>query len=82
VTVNGSEWSAVVATSVADSNLSHRALDVVAQIMDLDLEQESDTHLVESLLPQDKEDGPGGSEVMIETPPDLRMQAEIEEFYP
>jgi hypothetical protein len=50
--------------------------------MDLDLEQESDTHLVESLLPQDKEDGPGGSEVMIETPPDLRMQAEIEEFYP
>jgi hypothetical protein len=81
VTVNGSDWSAVVATSVADSNLSHRALDVVAQIMDLNLEKESDAHLAESLLQQDKKDGPGGSEVIIETPSDLEMRSEIEEFY-
>jgi hypothetical protein len=38
-------------------------------------------HLVESLLQQDKEDGSGGSEVMIETSADLRMQGEIQEFY-
>jgi hypothetical protein len=52
--------------STTDSNLNHRALVVVAQIMDLDLGNESDTHLAESLLQQDKEDGSGGSEVMIE----------------
>ncbi len=68
VTVNGSDWSTVVTSSVADSNLSDRALVVVAQIMDLDLEKESDAHLAESLLQQDKKDGPGGSEVIIVTP--------------
>ena len=67
MTVNGSQWPAAVAQSGTDSNLSHRALLVVAQIMDLDLGNESDAHLAESLLQQDKEDGPGGSEVMIET---------------
>jgi len=49
--------------------------------MDLDLGNESDTHLAESLLQQDKEDGPGGSEVMIETSADSKMQREIQEFY-
>ena len=81
VTVNGSEWSDVVAASGTDSNLSHRALDVVAQIMDLDVENESHVHLVQSLLKQDKEDGPGGSEVIIETPADVRMRSQIQEFY-
>ena len=81
VTVNGSQWPAAVAQSGTDSNLSHRALLVVAQIMDLDLGNESDAHLAESLLQQDKEDGPGGSEVMIETSADSKMQEEIQEFY-
>jgi hypothetical protein len=49
-------------------------IEVVAQIMDLDLEKESDSHLAQSLLQQDKEDGPGGTEVIIETPPDLSLQ--------
>jgi hypothetical protein len=40
-----------------------------------------DAHLAESLLQQDKEDGPGGSEVMIETSADSKMQEEIQEFY-
>jgi hypothetical protein len=74
VTVNRSEWSVVVAVSGDDSNLSHRVFEVVVQIMDLDLEKESDSHLAQSLLQQDKEDGPGGTEVIIETPPDLSLQ--------
>ena len=49
--------------------------------MDLDLGKDSDTHLAESLLEQDKEDGPGGSEVMIETSAGSKMQDEIQEFY-
>ena len=47
--------STPVAVSDTDSNLSHRAFDVVAQIMDLDLEKESDKH--QSMLP-----GPGQSD--------------------
>ncbi len=57
VTVNGSEWSVVVATSDTDSNLSHRTLNVVDQIMDLDLEKENNAHLTETLFQQDKQDG-------------------------
>ena len=59
----------------------HRALEVVAQIMDLDLEKESNTHLTETLFQQDKQDGSGGCEVIKETPEDLRIHSEIQEFY-
>ena len=41
--------------------------------MDLDLEKESHPHLSQNLFQEEKEDGPGGSEVIIETPPDLRI---------
>ena len=41
-------------------------IEVVAQIMDLDLFQESDKDQAESLLYQDEEDGPGGPEVILD----------------
>ena len=67
--------------TVTDSNLNHRTLLVVVQIMDLEFGNESDTYLAENLFQQDKEDGPGGSEVMTETSTDSKMQGEIQEFY-
>ena len=48
--------------------------------MDLDLEKESHPHLSQNLFQEEKEDGPGGSEVIIETPDDLRIRSKIEEF--
>ena len=38
-------------------------------------------HLTENSLQQHKEDGTGGSEVIIETPVDLRIRSEVQEFY-
>jgi len=82
VSMNGPEWSAPVASSGADSNLRCRALKVVAQIMDLDLSKERDKDQAESLLYQDKEDGPGGPEVILENATaGLDMRSGIDEFW-
>jgi len=43
--VSDSDWSAPAKASDADSNLRYRALEVVAQIMDLDLSKESDIRM-------------------------------------
>ena len=50
MSMNGPEWSDTVTDSGGDSNLRFRALEVVAQIMDLDLSKESDENQAESLL--------------------------------
>jgi hypothetical protein len=81
VSVNGPDWSATVSSSGTDSNLSRRALDVVAQIMDLDLSKESDKDQAQRLLEQEKEDGPGGAEDVLDNSAGLDMESGIREFW-
>jgi hypothetical protein len=54
-------------------HVSRRVLDVFAQIMDLDLSKESDKDQTQRLLDQDKEDGPGGTEDVLENSVGLDM---------
>ena len=53
VTTTGQQWTDALETSGPDSNLRCRALEAVAQIMDLDLSNDSDKERSEKMIEQD-----------------------------
>jgi len=55
VTMHGPSWSDIPLASDVDSNLRCRALESVAQILDLDLSKDSEKEKAEMMLDQNKE---------------------------
>jgi hypothetical protein len=82
VTTQGPQWTDTAQASGADSNLRCRALEAVAQIMDLDLRKDSDKERAEKMLEQDKDDSYlGGGADQVELSEDQRMRREINAYY-
>jgi len=82
VTTQGPQWTDTAEASGADSNLRCRALEAVAQIMDLDLRKDSDKERAEKMLEQDKEDSYlGGGADMVALSEEQSMRKEIDAYY-